>query len=133
MDYKFRVWIFDQNKMYYPDNEFHILSNNKLFKLDPHIEESRYFDMKFKKLKSMLHTGINDWWEYDILGFKDADDLAVVVWNNGGFKLQYYTNGEPSKHREGDLFFAKIDQFHIDNMIVKGNFFENSNLLKSIN
>ena len=46
-------------------------------------------------------TPFADWWEGDILNVKGDKDksMCVIVWTNGSFKKQFYTNGKP--HLDG--------------------------------
>lgn len=54
---KLRAWI--DKQMLYPDNKFHFIAMGKVFKLDPHIKENRYYSLDAKPIV-MQFTGLTD-------------------------------------------------------------------------
>lgn len=87
----------------------------------------------------LSHKGKDlEWWEGDILLFFDKDNpndksehsKAMIVFIEGAFKLQYYENGKPYRHSEGDLFYQDIGTFEKEHAKVIGNIYQNKNLLK---
>lgn len=75
-----------------------------------------------------------DWWEGDILQLQDKEDksICVIVWRNGGFMKQYYTDGKPSLDDDtGREWFARIDYLDKNGLFKKiGDIHQDKNLLK---
>lgn len=57
--FKFRIW-HDLQGMNYPDGTFIRVSQDKIMKLDPSIEEPRYFIMSLLDYDIMQCTGLKD-------------------------------------------------------------------------
>ena len=85
--FKFRIW-HDQQGMIYPDGVFIRISEDKVMKLDPTIEEPRYFIMPLSDYDIMQCTGLRDVngnliYEGDII---DCGDITRDIrWAEGRF------------------------------------------------
>ena len=117
---KFRFWLGHTKKMTYP----HLIS--EVSKVIPEFTED---------IIPLQYIGIEDTnrveiYEGYIVGYKEDDTVGVIVYHQTAFKIQYYEDGDPVRHKEGDLWFQNIEKFEIENMIILGNIYQNAELLK---
>ncbi len=140
---KFRAYCKVQKKMFYPEvvqcfeiykdgswNLRSVLTEECLTRDTSDGEMKEYYDgilMQYTGLKD--ETGV-EWYEGDIAGlnpdkYGDEDDSkAVIVFNNGAFRMQFYREGRPCD------WFCDIKRIELEQFVVKGNLYENPELLK---
>lgn len=87
--FKFRIW-HDAQGMIYPDGTFIRVSQDKIMKLDPSIEEPRYFIIPLEDYDLMQCTGLKDVsgnliYESDLLIMSKHSDgrPCKVTWDVG--------------------------------------------------
>ena len=120
---KFRAWREDKKAMVYPDDKFHFIAMGKLFKLDPCLQENRYYEMPINIVIEQF-TGLTDKngkeiYEGDIARCCYPNDLQPYIG-----AVDYYTESACYALSGYEALLQ-----HFDEITVIGNIHENPELL----
>lgn len=99
--FKFRIW-HDTQGMIYPDGTFIRVSQDKVMKLDPCIEEPRYFIMPLQDYDIMQCTGLKD-----VEGKLIYEGDLVRLLNESNHTKKEYWNPEYIVEHDGWSFSLK--------------------------
>ena len=125
---KFRAWHESEKKMFYPDNKFHLITGNKVLKLDPQIELYRYYIMPIE-IEVMQYTGLKDSNGVEIYE-NDIIDVAGSVEGSGKWKVVFEEGAFcVETPRYICLLFPDIFESAIDYRVI-GNIHEHPELVK---
>jgi YopX protein len=104
----YRVWDKAKKKMYHEDFPFTVFTQNRVLKLDPKLENDRYFivegDFEFMEFTGFIDANNEEIFEGDVLKIDYSE--GEVYWNeiNGRFSVKSF---DTKREWSGDLWHYK--------------------------